>query len=148
MTYPPPETLEDAYDLSVREGAVDDNLRTAHEGESKRSVSPRRSPHARAMARESSITAGFTEGTSEAMKVMEKRLETLQSAIEHLTAAQKTSTNQVLSEQSQIVTELKKPRSVVDHDTCRRCGEKGHWARHCPKSSAVAVRPKASVISA
>jgi hypothetical protein len=148
MTCPPPETLEDAYDLAVRAVAVDDSLRTAHEGESKRSVSPRRSRHARAVATESSITVGSTEGTSEAMKVMEKRLEALQSAIEQLTAAQKTSTNQVLSEQSQIVTELKKPRSVVDRDTCRRCGEKGHWARQCPKSSAVAARPKANVISA
>jgi hypothetical protein len=93
------------------------------------------------MTAESTVTSGATETSSEAMKAMDKRLEALQAAFEQWTAARSTSLADGGSvPQSMIAAGRRKHGTAVDRDTCRRCGEKGHWARECPKASTVAAQ--------
>jgi hypothetical protein len=157
MTCPPPETLEDAYDLAVRSAAVEDSLK-GEATEQFKATTPKRSRYARTVTAESTGTGGASETSSEAMKAMDKRLEALQDAFERWTAAQSTLVaDEDSMPQSKVAAGRKKHSAAVDRDTCRRCGEKGHWARECPKASAAAARfeskgetinrPKANVLS-
>jgi Zinc knuckle len=95
------------------------------------------------VATENSVICESAAPASEAMKAVEKRLEALQTALEQLTTDRSTvPTDRLPTVQPIGVAQQRKHRRDDDWDTCRRCGEKGHWTRECPKASAGTVYKK------
>jgi predicted aspartyl protease len=147
MACPPPETLSAVFDLAVRASAIDE----AYPSYTRcRNVeSQQRTEKYPKFSRVLSASDSADEGVvsrSEFQRVLDdqrKLLDELEVCRERLTKAEST-----LSARPEAVTTSETSASApnrdlagkrgqdqsrsVGYDTCRRCHQKGHWARECP----------------
>jgi hypothetical protein len=156
MACPPPETLSAVFDLAVRASAVDEVFRQQTRADSwEARPTERRQKYTRIIAKSNSDDderSGDVTGRTELQRLMEnqrklqdelevcrKRLEKAESALSARPAESSENT-----QPTPIAGRIEEKRSAttrserIGFDVCRRCRQKGHWAKECPLTLASA----------
>ena len=134
LTCPPPTTLAAAYDLALRATAIDIGMGDVYDHQNNRSPQPHRARQARALVGGS---CGPAEAPSQQMKDLAEEHRKLKEQLDGISAEMaKLSAAGTKPASSQSRADVIPHAEVIprhrNNDLCHRCGNKGHWARHCP----------------
>jgi hypothetical protein len=139
MTCPPPETLMAVYDLALRASALSTDVSCVQRGDSNQPHRGRQRYTCALVTEEPSEDKVSPQQSSLQQLVDENRrfqrkIEELQASMAQLTTSRGKKDGPASAAVSQLTRRAQGDREkrFVAKDTCRRCKQRGHWARECP----------------
>jgi len=145
-----PKTLDEALKIAIRLAAFDRvGLQPAADdwgrrsGRNTRSVKNRNSSNG--CSAESPVTKTEVEKLRDAVNQLQIENQSLREAASQSTTAKQFQNNETVNSSSQRGN-YRGDRHGRSGDTCRKCGERGHWARDCDFESSTTSRPRVVVV--
>ena len=145
-----PKTLDEALKIAIRLAAFDRvGLQPAADdwgrrsGRNTRSVKNRNSSNG--CSAESPVTKTEVEKLRDAVNQLQIENQSLREAASQSTTAKQFQNNETVNSSSQRGNYRGNRRGRLG-DTCRKCGERGHWARDCDFESSTTSRPRVVVV--
>ncbi|HSN23390.1 MAG TPA: retropepsin-like aspartic protease, partial [Methylomicrobium sp.] len=153
LTCPPPETLVAAYDLALRASAMDTGTCEQRSGYTlERRSQPERQRYARTVT-EKSLNADTDQSQlpavqqlSEENRRLQQQLTELQSVLSVLQSKRPDISDPPFAAMEHSLPKRSAAQGLP-RDVCRRCGQRGHWARECPLSQPQSKETTASATS-